>query len=272
MSYTRELIVEDRAMATDTSLTGSRGGRLLWAFAAVGVVLAGTAFWLRSAGGTGTAPPEPTEGRIIQGTSFDVAPAKPAASAPPVLPPGAEPLTGPIGEIPANRVSGVVETVGAPPAPKENPIAPAPPAAAPATPNGRPAEISFATLAAYRYALPPRQREGDKSPPPSSQIPSSIQTLSGKKITIEGYMIPMDFEKGKILRFVLSRSMIGCCFADSLRINEMIKVSTADGKPVDYCDIAKVTGTLEVGEEFEDGYLVSLYRLVADQVKEVPFK
>jgi hypothetical protein len=266
------MTVEDRAMATDTSRSGARGGRLLWAFAAVGAVLAGSAFWLRSAGGSGAPPPEAMAGRVIQGTSFDVAPAKPSAPAPAGAP-SVEPPAGLRADAPGNRVAPVVETVLAAPGPKENPPSPpGQPAVPPPPANGGPVELSFATLASYRYALPPRQREGDKSTAPNSQIPPVIKSLGGKKITIEGYMIPMDFEKGKILRFVLSRSMIGCCFADSLRINELIKVSTADGKPVDYCDIAKVTGTLEVGEEFEDGYLVSLYRLVADQVKEVPFK
>ena len=257
-------------MATDPAPSPPRGGRLFWVTTVAVAAITGTALWMGGAGGNGpAAAPEPAAGRIIQGTSFDVAPAHPPAPDAPAVPAPAPP---PKAEAAPVREAKAPEPPALPPPAPKAPPAPAPAAAAAPAAEGKPSELTFATLAGFRYAIPPRQREGDKAPAPSSQIPAAIQALSGRKVSIEGYMIPMDFEKGKILRFVLSRSMIGCCFADSLRINEMIKVTTADGKPVDYSDLARVTGTLEVGEEFEDGYLVSLYRLVADQVKDVPFK
>jgi hypothetical protein len=226
-------------------------GPVAWALVGLLVLLAS---WVQgckeskaAASGTGALP-------APQGSSFDSVPAGAESPSEPKVTKANEP------------VSAVLAP--APPGPVPDPIVPkmAPPS------ESKPLVLSFATLASYRYTLPPRRSPGENAPLLKAQIPDPIKALNGKKITIEGYMIPMDFEKGKILRFVLSRSMIGCCFADSLRINELIKVDPADGMAVDYCDVARVTGTLEVGEEFEDGFLVSLYRLKADQIKDVPLK
>jgi hypothetical protein len=224
-------------------------------------LLACLATWVQGCEKSEAAAPGAASVPAPQGSSFDSPPAR------------VEPPSGPV-------ASKAIEP--APPADVKAATAPVPPpdpapdstvpVKAPSA-ESQPIVLSFATLASYRYALPPRQIPGENaSGPLKGQIPDHIRALNGKKITIEGYMIPMDFEKGRIQKFVLSRSMIGCCFADSLRINELIKVAPADGKAVDYCDVARVTGTLEVGEEYEDGYLVCLYRMKADQIKDVPLK
>jgi hypothetical protein len=237
----------------DQRLSKVSGDRpFAWALAGL---LACLASWLQGCEESKAAAPGAAAVPSPQGSSFDSPPAR-------VEPPR---------ESAAEKAIESVSTaeVKAPPDPAPDPTGPvkAPPE------ESKPIVLSFATLASYRYALPPRQIPGENAPPPQKgQIPDRIRALSGKKITIEGYMIPMDFEGGKIQKFVLSRSMIGCCFADSLRINELIKVAPADGKAVDYCDVARVTGTLEVGEEFEDGFLVCLYRMKADQIKDVPLK
>jgi hypothetical protein len=98
-------------------------------------------------------------------------------------------------------------------------------------------------------------------------LPPEIRKLDGRKIIIEGYMMPIDFDKGKIQMFLLTRNMMGCCYADSFKITDVIKVQRADGKPVSYLQMARVTGTLEVGEEKDsEGYIESVYRIKADDL------
>ena len=117
-------------------------------------------------------------------------------------------------------------------------------------------DLPFAKLA-FRYWP---QAKGGRDP-----IPAEIRKLDGRKVAIEGYMIPIDFEKGKVRTFLLSRSMMGCCYADSPGITDVIKVQRADGKTMSFEQMVRVTGSLEVGEEKDaDGYLESVYRIKAD--------
>jgi hypothetical protein len=128
----------------------------------------------------------------------------------------------------------------------------------PAAVDEKPLSLSFAKLY-FRYWP---QVKGGRNP-----FPTEVQALDGKKVTIDGYMIPIDFEKGKVRSFLLSRSMMGCCYADSPQITEMIKVVPADGKMVSFQALARVTGILEVGEEKDsEGYVESVYRIKADIV------
>jgi hypothetical protein len=95
--------------------------------------------------------------------------------------------------------------------------------------------------------------------------------MNGQKVTIDGYMFPIDFEKGKVRSFLLSRGMFGCCYGDSPQISEIIKVTRTDGKLMPFEAMARVTGILEVGEEFDgEGYVDSVYRIKADVVGPAP--
>jgi len=136
--------------------------------------------------------------------------------------------------------------------------------------NDPPVALSFVKLASFRYFAPAnRPKPGEAAP--KSPIPASVRALDGKKVTIEGYMIPVDLQKGKVLSFLLSRSTFGCCYADSPQITEVIKVISADGKSMPYLPMPRVTGTLEVGEEYyPEGYIDSIYRIRADAVTASP--
>ncbi len=113
--------------------------------------------------------------------------------------------------------------------------------------------------------LAERAKLGDK------QIPKDIHELNGKKVAIVGYMVPIDFEQGKTNEFVLIRMLPSCFYCTSPMVNEWVEVKTKDGKRFDYNgdDPLLVTGVLEVGAKKEDGFVSSVYRLVADDVREV---
>ncbi len=98
-------------------------------------------------------------------------------------------------------------------------------------------------------------------------IPDAVRALDGKKVTIEGFMIPLRFEKGRVRTFFLSRYMMSCCFGLVPKANEVISVEmTGDaGAYYDAYMPFVVTGTLSIVEAEENPeFLRSIFRLQAD--------
>lgn len=248
-------------------------------FVIVAALLAGgLIFWLTL---TPTPPPAVPLAQV-QGTSFDAAPPpkveEPKPAEPVVVAPSPPPAPAPVAEIkpaPVEPKPVVAEPKPAPPpppAPEAKPVVaepkPAPPepkpvAAAPPV-DDKPMMMTFAKLA-FRY-WPQTKDKGARDP-----FPKEIKALNGKKIVMDGFMFPIDFEKGKVKSFLLSNGMFGCCFGDAPQITETIKVYRSDGKLMPYQSMARVTGILEVGEEFDaDGYVDSVYRIKAEDVAASP--
>jgi len=268
--------------------SGARTATLgILAFAGVAIV-GGVAWWTNRPAEAEVPPPVVVE---IQGTSFDVAPSKraaakeapapevrkeetPAPSVPVVAPKAPEKPAEPAPP-PVEAKLASIEAPAGKPAPAEAPAAPkpapveAPAAAKPAekkadAEEAKPELITFSTLA-FRYF--PKTKDKEARDP----FPAGIRAMNGKKVTIDGYMFPVDFEKGKVRSFLLSRAMFGCCYGDSPQMSEIVKVQRADGKPMAFEAVARVTGVLEVGEEFDsDGYVDSVFRIKAESVVGAP--
>jgi hypothetical protein len=241
-------------------------------------VAAGTFVWLSR---TPEAAPVPLV--RVQGTSFDV-PLKPAEpAAPKVNPAAVKPEPGSVpspagataGSLPppvaaalaVTKVESEPKPVPPPAEAKPEPkpvvaqVKPEPaPEVQPPPVEDKPLMLTFSKLA-FRY-WPQTKDKGARDP-----FPKEIKALNGKKVIMDGFMFPIDFEKGKVRSFILSNGMFGCCFGDAPAITETIKVFRADGKLMPYQSMARVTGILEVGEDFDaDGYVDSVYRIKADDV------
>jgi len=264
------------------------GARPWWGFPlALGVLTAAGSYWfLSSREAEPVATPRPA---LTQGSSFLSAPPVEATTAVQpvpekpvgsisgtpveVAPPAKQtPAPVPVAVLePANtgtgnsgKASEVEKLPGNPPDPAPTPKAEAKVSEAKPDPNdGKTLMIPFAKLS-FRYWP---QIKGGRDP-----FPAEVRKLDGRKVIIEGFMVPVDFDKGKIQTFLLTRSMIGCCYADSPGITDIIKVQRADGKPAQFTQMARVTGTLEVGEEKDsEGYIESVYRIKADDIAPAMF-
>lgn len=135
------------------------------------------------------------------------------------------------------------------------------------------APISFNVLSGFKYTEPIPE-EGEKPEDvekrrESDQIPADVKALNGKKAVVEGWMVPMEVaEDGSVKSFVLVKTQPQCCFGDMQAMNEWVDV-TMKGKTAEFnVDLPmKVYGQLEVGEKFEDGFVLSIYRMKADRVE-----
>jgi hypothetical protein len=211
---------------------------------------AGAFFWFHQ---TPQAAPVPLA--QVRGSSFDLSAKPPVAPPEPPPPVVAPPL---VPEVQPEPKPVVVTPPEIKPEPKPTP-APVPEVKPPPV-EEKPMTLTFSRLA-FRY-WPQTKDKGARDP-----FPKEIKALNGKKIVMDGFMFPIDFEKGKVRSFILSNGMFGCCFGDAPAITETIKVYRADGKLMPYQSMARVTGVLEVGEEYDgDGYVDSVYRIKAEDV------
>jgi hypothetical protein len=103
-----------------------------------------------------------------------------------------------------------------------------------------------------------------------AQVPAAVRALNDKPVAIQGFMLPMKVEDGKVTEFLLLKSQMGCCYGLTPGINEWVDVRTI-GKGVESLmdNTITVYGTLHVGEVRENGYLTGLYKMDCEKVQPV---
>jgi hypothetical protein len=153
------------------------------------------------------------------------------------------------------------------------PPAPAPGNIASKTDDGKIHTISFQFLSSFTYG--PKDGDTivtneDKAAPANDSIPDKIKALNGKRVGIQGFMIPLGIEAGKTKEFIVMAAIPGCFFCQPPQLNEFIVVTMKDGKAVEYKQGSPVlvVGKLAVGEERDGGEVTSIYRMEGEQVLE----
>ncbi|MGQ0614469.1 MAG: DUF3299 domain-containing protein [Planctomycetaceae bacterium] len=154
-----------------------------------------------------------------------------------------------------------------PPDPRSPAPLPEDPAPSPAPATYR--AVTFDTLASFPYVYPdgpPKDEEARLAM--LARFPEKVRALEGTKVSITGYMLPIDVDKDKVLSFLLVRYPFGCCYGRVPEMTEWVFVKMAEGKTAEFVSHIPipVMGTLTVGEEFERGSLTSVYRMVGDEV------
>jgi hypothetical protein len=101
-------------------------------------------------------------------------------------------------------------------------------------------------------------------------IPPDVFQLSGSKLRLHGYMIPLD-QAENIGEFALVPSLFACCFGQPPQVQHTIVVHLPPGKAISYFpDELQVEGTLSVQEKKDEGFIVSIFDLDATSVKPAP--
>ncbi len=95
-------------------------------------------------------------------------------------------------------------------------------------------------------------------------IPRAVQKMDRQIVELEGYMIPLKFEKGNVRTFYLSRYMMSCCFGMLPKANEVVEVEMTndDGAMYDAYMPIIVKGMFEVHPEGADSeYLKTVFTM-----------
>ncbi len=139
-------------------------------------------------------------------------------------------------------------------------------------------QLNFDVLSGFPAEAPdlvnPRVDPRLKRKKPDSTVPESIKALSGQKISVSGFMIPMLMDRDKVSSFILAQSRMTCCYGVIPKLNQWIYVRMDNGKTTESTMDIPVTvfGTFSVGSEFDEqnkGWC--LYRMTFDKI-EVPRK
>lgn len=100
-------------------------------------------------------------------------------------------------------------------------------------------------------------------------MPKRIKDLSGKKVLMTGFMLPID-EVQNIKEFLLVASLWSCCYGQPPDIHGIVRCVMPKGKKTDYFfDPLKVTGTFKVEATIMDGYCVDIYQLQVDSLEAI---
>ena len=101
------------------------------------------------------------------------------------------------------------------------------------------------------------------------QISSEIQAMDGRKVEIQGFMLPLDMSEGNLRTFMLLKDQMACCFGNIPRLNEWVYVRIPNKKKVEIHQDIPITlfGTLRVGAKFEREVLTGIYHLELDRIQ-----
>lgn len=142
--------------------------------------------------------------------------------------------------------------------------------------------VGFAKLAEFVYetdaaiagahtppgAVAQKEQEPAEKKKGDDQIPAAVKGLSGKKVTVQGFMIPIDFRRGGSNEFILVSTIPSCFFCQVPMPNQWIEVKMKDAERVPYPgdELITVAGTIEIGAKFDGEYFQSLYRMEGEKV------
>jgi hypothetical protein len=127
--------------------------------------------------------------------------------------------------------------------------------------------IAFSSLSDFFYYTPEPGERPDPEMIRKSRIPDEVKALNGRKIALNGFMLPIDQDSEGSREFVLNGNFDMCGFGGPISINQWIMVKYTGRGRVPYTHLPmSVFGELEVGEEYRDGNLFSIYRMKAKAV------
>lgn len=127
--------------------------------------------------------------------------------------------------------------------------------------------LEISELASFDYYTPPAGEELPADARAEYQIPERIQQLSGQKVSITGFMMPVRVDdQGNVDEFALNGNYDMCFYGAPSQLNQWVHVKMQPGAKAKFShNPTLVSGTLEVGELKENGTVVSLYRLTGDK-------
>ena len=101
------------------------------------------------------------------------------------------------------------------------------------------------------------------------QISPKIQAMNGKKVEIQGFMLPLDMSEGSLRTLMLLKDQMACCYGNIPRLNEWVYVRVPRKKKISVHQDVLVTlaGTFRVGAKFEGEVLTGIYHLDLDQIQ-----
>ena len=128
--------------------------------------------------------------------------------------------------------------------------------------------VTFDKLASFAYEVPldPVTNKVELAKL-NAQIPEGIKNFNEKPVAIQGFMLPLKVEQGKVTELLIMRDQSMCCFGTVPKINEWISIKMeGDGVEPIMDQAVTLMGQLKVGEVMENDYLVGIYEMLGDKM------
>ncbi len=132
--------------------------------------------------------------------------------------------------------------------------------------------VRFSQLMHMEAPLPPRHDLGSASRPvvadTQSLIPEGARAFNNRKVSIRGYVVPVDVTRDGTREFVLSSNIDSCHFGVIGGPAEWVYVTMVDSRTIPSVGTTPVTvfGVLAVGEDVRDGVVDSVYRMRGERL------
>ena len=133
--------------------------------------------------------------------------------------------------------------------------------------------VSFEKLSAFRFFVTDQMVDKTSDSLTASrsclaQIPPEVRALNEKDVSVSGFMLPMKYEGKLTTEFLLLKNQSLCCYGMPPKITEWVNVRVVGKGVKPIMDVpVTVCGVFHVGDVRENGELVGIYRLDADNVK-----
>ena len=133
--------------------------------------------------------------------------------------------------------------------------------------------IEFRTLSGFSFTVTDQMAAPSSNPARTAavimgQIPTDVQALDEKPVSLKGFMLPVRLEGSLTSDFLLLKNQSLCCYGVTPKITEWVNVlMKGGGVKVNMDQPVVVCGTFHVGELRENGELVGIYRLDGDMIQ-----
>ena len=133
--------------------------------------------------------------------------------------------------------------------------------------------INFTLLSLFPFQETQEMHDLAKYPQATAktleQLPSYVKTYDGRKVELDGFMMPLAARDGLITKFLLMANQSSCCYGAVPQMNEWVEVDVKGKGVKDNMDVViKVSGTFRVGEyRTSKGLLSGIYRMDAEKVE-----
>jgi hypothetical protein len=149
---------------------------------------------------------------------------------------------------------------------------PTTPPFAEANPTNLVKELNFKSLGGFKYEYPYEQPKGkpwELKEQFDKRVPEHIRKLDGRHVTVQGFMLPVETKKDKVLTFLLMPDQQACCFGRVPEPNEwiVVEMGRVGGGSILMDMVVEIDGNLEVAEKWEDGFFTGIYHMDANLVQ-----
>lgn len=133
--------------------------------------------------------------------------------------------------------------------------------------NRQYARVPFGVLAGFEYGDPPGPAGVSRTGRTRQQIPPDVQRLSGTRIGVTGFMLPLDYDSSGVTKFILNANYDMCYYGAPTRPNDFVVVTMRGGRRTQFVHTPVIVyGTLRIDDNRRGDRRVSLYHMDGDAI------